>query len=58
MALLKERLMIKLQIIGITTLSLFISSCARIPQGSEEHVAGIVQERIGKEVQWNNICYE
>lgn len=50
--------MAKLQIIGITTLSLFVSSCARVPQGSEEQVAGIVQERIGKEVQWNNTCYE
>lgn len=50
--------MTKLHIIGFTTLSIFISSCARIPQGSEEHVAGIVQERIGKEVQWNKACYE
>lgn len=58
MALLKEVLMAKLQVIGITTLSLFISSCARVPHGSEEQVAGIIQERIGKEVQWNNICYE
>lgn len=48
----------KLQLIGITTLSLFISSCTRVPQGSEEQVAGIVQERIGKEVQWNQSCYE
>lgn len=58
MALLKEILMAKLHVIGITALSLVISSCARLPQGSEEHVAGIVQERIGKEVLWNNTCYE
>lgn len=51
--------MAKLQVIGITALlPLIISSCARVPQGSEEHVAGIVQERIGKEVVWNQTCYE
>ncbi len=50
--------MVKLHIAGITALSLCISSCARVPQGSEEHVASIVQERIGKKVQWNNVCYE
>lgn len=38
MALLKEILMTKLQVIGITTLSLFISSYARVPHGSEEQV--------------------
>lgn len=58
MALLKEILMTKLQVIGITALSLFISSCARVPHGSEEQVVGIVQERIGKEVLWNHSCYE
>jgi len=50
--------MAKLHVIGITALSFVITSCARLPQGSEEHVAGIVQERIGKEVLWNNTCYE
>lgn len=49
----------KLNVIGVTALlSLFISSCARVPHGSEEQVAGIVQERIGKEVLWNRTCYE
>lgn len=50
--------MARLQVIGITALSLFISSCARVPQGSEEQVAGIIQERIGKDVLWNHTCYE
>ena len=51
--------MAKLHVIGITALlPLFISSCARMPQGSEEQVAGMVQERIGKTVMWNNTCYE
>lgn len=49
--------MIKLQVIGIIILSLFISSCAHVPHGSKEQVAGIIQERIGKEVLWNNTCY-
>lgn len=49
----------KLKMIGITALlPLIISSCARVPHGSEEQVAGIVQERIGKEVLWNRTCYE
>lgn len=52
-------LMPKLKIIGITALlPLIISSCARVPHGSEEQVAGIVQERIGKEILWNRTCYE
>lgn len=55
---LKEILLAKLQVIGITTLSLFISSCALVPHGSEEQVAGIIQERIGKEVLWNHTCFE
>lgn len=50
--------MAKLQVLGITALSLFISSCARVPQGSENQVAGMMQERIGKAVMWNNTCYE
>lgn len=51
--------MAKLHVIGITALlPLFISSCARVPQGSDEQVAGIIQERIGKEVLWNHTCYE
>jgi cobalt-zinc-cadmium efflux system outer membrane protein len=50
--------MAKLQVIGITALSLFISSCAHVPQGSEEQVAGMMQERIGKTVMWNRTCYE
>ena len=58
MAILKEILMPKLQVVGIAALSLFISSCARVPQGSEEQVASMMQERIGKTVMWNQTCYE
>lgn len=51
--------MVRWQFIGaIASLSIFVSSCARIPKGSEEQVAGIVQQRIGKEVIWNHGCYE
>lgn len=51
--------MTKLYVIGITALlPLFISSCARVPQGSEEQVAGMMEERIGKAVMWNHTCYE
>jgi len=58
MALLKEILMTKLQMIGITSLlSIFVSSCTHVPRGNEEQVAGIVQERIGKEVVWNQSGY-
>lgn len=51
--------MIKLQIIGTATLlSIFVSSCTQVPRGTEDQVAGIVQQRLGKEVQWNQNCYE
>lgn len=50
--------MAKLHVVEIIAFSLFISSCARVPYGSEEQVAGILQERIGKEVLWNHSCYE
>ncbi|MBA3722040.1 MAG: TolC family protein [Parachlamydiaceae bacterium] len=51
--------MTKLQVMGITSLlSLFVSSCTHVPRGSKEQVAGIVQERIGKEVVWNQSGYE
>lgn len=50
--------MAKLQFLGIATLLLFISSCTHVPKDSEEQVADIVQKRIGKEVQWNQTCYE
>lgn len=50
MALLKETLMIKLQMIGIISLlSISVSSCTHVPRGSEEQVACILQERIGKD---------
>ncbi|MFI5343325.1 MAG: TolC family protein [Chlamydiales bacterium] len=39
-------------------LSLVVSSCSPVPRGGEEQVAGIVQERVGKEVQWNQNGYE
>lgn len=51
--------MAKLHVMGITALlPFFISSCARVPQGSEQQVAGMMQERIGKAVRWTHTCYE
>lgn len=38
--------------------AILFSSCTRIPQGDEDQVASLVQERIDKDVYWNKECYE
>lgn len=51
--------MTKLQKIkAAVLLSMFVSSCTPAPDGNEEHVVGIVGQRLGKEVQWNRSCDE
>jgi cobalt-zinc-cadmium efflux system outer membrane protein len=41
-----------------TSLTLSISSCTKLPRGSEGKVARLIKTRIEKEVHWHQSCFE
>lgn len=51
--------MLKCQLIGLTTIFIFVaSSCTRMQKEDGGHVEELIESRIRKEVYWNKNCYE
>lgn len=46
------------QLYAATLIAILASSCTHMPQGNQEQVIGLIQERIDKNVYWHRECYE